>query len=267
MTSEFTLFTNSIKDYFTKPMLKLAFLPFVFTIIIFYALFFIVADASLDSLQNSTIQIQHTQTQINNGVADVTTTNETYQGGSAIMEFLLKNSITSWLIGFFVYTVGTIAVMMLSVFIALIIIGFLTPNILNIIIQRHYPSIELNEHPSLIDSIITPIKHIFVMLILFIILIPLYFIPIVNIIAFNLPFYYFFHKLLNYDVNSNIKMTQDELFKIKFLNANQIRLRTLLLYFISMIPFVAMFATVFYIIYLGHGQLSALQNLRNEKVN
>jgi hypothetical protein len=72
--------------------------------------------------------------------------------------------------------------------------------------------------------------------------------------------------MLNFDINSNIKMTQDELFKIKYQNANQIRLRTLLLYFISMIPFVALFATVFYIIYLGHGQLNALENLRIKEI-
>jgi hypothetical protein len=267
MTSEFQLFTKSIKDYFTKDMLKLAFLPFVFTIIIFYALFFIAADISLDSLKDSTIQIEHTQTQINNGVSDITTTKQTYQGGNAILEFLLKNSITSWLIGFFVYTVGTIAVMMFSVFISLIIIGFLTPNILNILIKRHYPHEQLNQSTPFFNSIFTLLKHTMGMILLFIILIPLYFIPIVNIVAFNLPFYYFFHKMLTYDINSNIKMTQDELFKIKYLNSNQIRLRTLLLYFISMIPFVALFATVFYIIYLGHGQLNALENLRKKELN
>ncbi|MEA1915558.1 MAG: EI24 domain-containing protein [Campylobacterota bacterium] len=264
MISEFSLFTKSLQDYFTKPMLKLAFLPFVFTVIIFYALFFIIADVSLDALKDSTIHMEQTHTVTNNGVTDTTTINETYEGGNGIIEFLLKNSITSWLIGFFVYTVGTIAVMMLSVFISLVVIGFLTPNILNILQKRHYTQIQLNDSASLFMSILTPIKYTFIMLILFIVLIPLYFIPIVNIVAFNLPFYYMFHKLLNFDITSNIKMTQDEHFRLKYQHSNQVRLRTLLLYFISMIPFMALIASVFYIIYLGRGQMEALKELRKE---
>lgn len=263
---EFNIFTKSVQDFFTKEMIKLALYPFAITIILFYALFFTAADFGLDALQNSSIQIQQSQSQIINGVEEQTTINETYEGGNAIIEFLLKNSITSWLIGFVIYTVGGIAVMMLSVFIAIFIIGFLTPNILSILIKRHYPQIELNNETNYFQMIITPIKHTLAMLALFVLFIPLYFIPIINIIAFNLPFYYFFHKLLNFDITSTIKMQPREYYQIKATQSNQIRLRTLLLYFMSMIPFIALFAAVFFIIYLGRGYMQSLIELREKEI-
>ena len=47
-------------------------------------------------------------------------------------------------------------------------------------------------------------KNLFMMFLLFILLIPVYFVPVLNVIAFALPLYYFFHKLLNFDVSSTI---------------------------------------------------------------
>ena len=93
-----------------------------------------------------------------------------------------------------------------------------------------------------------------------ILFIPLYFVPLINIIAFSLPFYYFFHKLLNYDVSSTI-LSQEEFEKIYETQSNKVRLRTLLLYFISMIPFITLFTAVFYIIYLGHGYFVKLEEM------
>ena len=99
------------------------------------------------------------------------------------------------------------------------------------------------------------------MILLFILLIPVYFVPVLNIIAFALPLYYFFHKLLNFDVSSTI--LNKEQYKIIYeKEANSFRLRTLFLYFISMIPFATLFTAVYYIIYLGHAyfvKLDALQ--------
>ena len=105
------------------------------------------------------------------------------------------------------------------------------------------------------------------MIILFIVLIPVYFVPILNIIAFSLPLYYFFHKLLNFDVSSTI-LSKEEFKIIYEKDATSFRLRTLFLYFISMIPFATLFTAVYYIIYLGHGyflKLDELQKIRNKE--
>ena len=98
------------------------------------------------------------------------------------------------------------------------------------------------------------------MIVLFLVLIPVYFVPVLNIIAFALPLYYFFHKLLNFDVSSTI-LTKEQYKIIYAKEGNSFRLRTLFLYFISMIPFATLFSAVYFIIYLGHSYFIKLDEL------
>ena len=260
--NEITLLSKSLKDFLTKPIIKIAFYPLIITMVILYLIFFTAADIGISSLENNVIHIESSESTLNSdGAVDTTTTSETYFG-KGIIDFLLKYSLTSWLASFLIYTVGSIIVMMFSVFITLIIIGFLTPMILNVIQKRHYPTLEFKGYGSISSVVFVSIKSIFVMLVLFIVLIPFYFIPIINIIAFNLPLYYLFHKLLNFDVISTI-MTKEESYYLKAKNKNLFRTRTLFLYIVSMIPFITLFSTVFYIVYLGHGYMSKLEELRN----
>jgi len=230
-----------------------------------YMMFFTAADIGISSLENNVIQIESSQTTVDsNGVVDTTHTSETYFG-EGIIDFLLKYSITSWLASFLIYTVGSIIVMMFSVFISLLIIGFLTPMILSVIQKRHYPKLEFRGYGNLGSTLFVSIKSIVLMILLFIVLIPFYFIPVINIIAFNLPLYYLFHKLLNFDVVSTI-MTKEEFYYLKTKNSATFRLRTIFLYIISMIPFITLFSTVFYIVYLGHGYMNKLEQLREKKI-
>lgn len=260
--NEITIFSTSLKDFFTKPIIKIALYPLIITTVILYLLFFAAADAGISAMEKQVIQIESSQTTVNdNGVVDTTQTTETYVG-KGVIDFLLKYSLTSWLAGFLIYTVGSIVVMMFSVFMTLIIIGFLTPMILSIIKKRHYKNMEFSGHGTITTTVFFSIKTVLIMLLLFIVLIPLYFIPLVNIIAFNLPLYYMFHKLLNFDIVSTI-MTKEEYAILKTRGGSTYRLRTFLLYLISMIPFITLFSTVFYIVYLGHGYMQKLEELRN----
>ena len=117
-------------------------------------------------------------------------------------------------------------------------------------------------HSNIAEGIFLVIKWALVMLGLFILFVPLYFIPLVNIVAFNFPLYYFFHKVMTYDVASTIA-TREENKKIKYFNATTLRLKTLGLYLISLIPFVIFFASVFYVIYLGHSYFIELRKMRS----
>lgn len=246
----------SVKDFFTKPMLKIALLPLVFTMIVMFILFFTAADYGFDALQEFINASQNGEEVIIDPNAPFYFVWTTY-----IIAFLFKYSITSWLVGFLVYTVGTIFVMMFSVLLTILIIGFLTPTILAVLKKRHYNNLEINGFGSLMSPVWVAVKSGIVMILLFILFIPLYFIPIINIIAINLPFYYFFHKLLTYDVASTL-LTEEEHKIIQGKAANKFRFRTLFLYFISMIPFITLFSAVFYIIYLGHSYFIQLQKLR-----
>ena len=63
-----TLWSISIRDFFTKRMLQFALIPFLGTILLMYTLFFGVADAGINSLKQSTLQIEQQQQHTVNGV-------------------------------------------------------------------------------------------------------------------------------------------------------------------------------------------------------
>jgi len=228
--------------------------------IVLYILFFVVAGIGLDSL--GTMQIESTQTSVVNGVPNTDTFQASLEG-TALIQFLMSHAITSWIATFLVYTVGMFMTLYFSIFIALLIIGFLTPTILKELQKRHYQDVEMIGHSNIFEFSFLVVKWIAIMLLMFIVFVPLYFIPIINIIAFNLPLYYFFHKMMTYDVSSTI-CTKDETMKIKFFHATTLRLKTLGLYLISLIPFVVFFASVFYVIYLGHSYFLETKKIRME---
>ena len=250
----------SIKDFFTPKMLKYAIVPFVATMVVLYLVFFVVAGWGLDSL-HANLDIQSVQTTVQNGVPQ-TQSFAAHLENSSILKFLMQYSITSWLAGFLVYAVGGFFVLFLSVFLAIIIIGFMTPYVLKELQRRHYQDVEMVGYSNLFESLFLVIKWAFVMILLFFLLIPLYFVPIVNIIAFNFPLYYFFHKMMIYDVSSNIA-NRDESDEIRYINKGSLRLKTLFLYLLSLIPFAIFFGAIFYVIYLGNTYFIELRKLRN----
>ena len=253
--SETNIFIKSIKDFLTPKMLKLSLIPLIVTMVLLYILFFTAADFGITSLQEIAQASQNGEEIVIDESAPFYFVWATY-----LIVFLFKYSFTSYIAGFLLYTVGTIIVLKISVILTIIVIGFLTPIILNIIHKKHYSHLTLHGHGTLLSPIWVLLKSSLVMILLFILFIPLYFIPLLNIIAFSLPFYYFFHKLLNYDVSSTI-LSEEEFRVIYEKESGKVRLRTLLLYFISMIPFITLFTAVFYIIYLGHGYFIKLEEM------
>jgi len=260
MNDETSILSKSIKDLFTKKMLMYSIMPFIVSMIILYILFFIVAGLGVDQL--TTMDVQTTQTTIQNGIPHT----ESFQAtlaGTGIMKFLMSSALTSWIATFLIYTIGGLMTLYASIFVALLVIGFLTHAILQEIHYRHYQDVAMIGYSNAIEGIFLTLKWVFIMILLFFVFIPLYFIPIINIVAFNFPLYYFFHKMMTYDVSSVI-CTKEEAMKIKFFHANTLRLKTLGLYLISLIPFVIFFASVFYVIYLGHSYFIETRKLRNE---
>lgn len=252
------LFSKSLKDFFTPQMIKIAIIPLIVTFVIMYVLFMGVANYSLDSLD-----MVITETQQGHEYQIPEDAPFYFAWSAIVLKFLLHYSITAWLAGFLLYTVGTYFIMIFSVFITLIVIGFFTPMIISILNKRNYPQIKLNGHGSLFSPIYIALKTLLMMILLFIVLIPLYFIPLVNIFAFNLPIYYFFHKLLNFDVASTM-LSVEEYKVIHKEKKWRVRFRTLLLYFISMVPFITLFSTVFYVIYLANGYFEELKFVNKE---
>jgi len=258
---EINTIKQSIKDYLTKELLVLLLFPLIGSMIVLYIAFFSAASVGIEAIENAQVQIEQQELRVENGEITEEQTQETYTG-SSILDFLLKYTVTSWIVSFLVYTVGVLAIGYLSIFISLAIIGFLTPRILSIIQKRHYSHIPFHSNFSILDGIITLFKTAGVMVVLLIIMIPFYFFPLINIIAINLPFYYFFHKMLHFDVSSTL--TSKETFgQIYYPNKHTMRLRTMGLYIISLLPFVAFFISIFYVIYLGHVYFKELEKLNH----
>ena len=260
---EMTIFAKSIKDYFSGDMLKILLIPLLGSAFVLYISFFTIASSGLDSHSNINMQIEQQESHMENGILVTNSTKENYVG-SSIVEFLLNYTITSWLVGFFVYTIGIFAIGYLSIFISIIIVGFLTPKILAIIHHKHYATLEIEEgYGTVFGSLYKLIKTFFIMIILFIVLIPLYFIPLVNIFAINIPFLYLFHKMLQYDIGSTI-LSKSKYEELYYHNRSELRAKSIFLYTISLIPFFAFFLSVFYIIYLGHSYFKIIENKKLE---
>lgn len=241
----------SFKDIFTARMLQFALIPFLGTIFIMYTLFFGAAGAGLGALQESTLQIETHQQTTHNGVVETQSEQTTVEGGHAILRFLMEHTITSWLVSFIVFTVGGIITFIFAMFVALIIIGFLTPFIVREVHRRHYSHLPLEHHGSIAGLLLATTKHLLIMLFLFLILMPLYFIPLVNLVAFNLPFYYFFHKMYLLDVASETT-TKTHFKSIMAFHGGTLRMTTFTLYVVSLIPFAAYVTPVFNVIVLTH---------------
>ena len=253
--NEIEIIIKSIKDFFTSQMLRISLIPLVISMILLYIVFFSAADFGITSLQDIAQASQNGEEVIIDDNAPFYFVWATY-----LIVFLFKYSFTSWIAGFLFYTVGTVLVLKISVIFTIIVIGFLTPIILGILHKRHYSHLTLHGHGNFLSPLWILLKSMLIMIILFIALIPVYFVPILNFFAFSLPFYYFFHKLLNYDVASTL-LSDEEFKEIRKTEANSFRFRTLFLYIVSMIPFITLFTAVYYIIYLGHAYFAKLDEM------
>lgn len=261
---ENSIFLMSLRDFFTPKMLKYAVTPFIITMIIMYIVFFYFAGSVLGGLHNASLHIVQSQATMTNGIEHSSTVVSNYEG-SSIMTFLMSHILTAWMFSILFYVVGAMVVLVLSIIIAVIVISFLTPFILKDLQITHYPDVQMRGEDSILNSLWHIFKSLIISLLLFMLFIPFYFIPLLNIIMLNLPMYYLFHSILTYDVSSNI-VTPNENKQILYFSGNKIKMRTLLLYFVSLIPFAILFAGIFYVIFLGHTYFLEVKQLRS-KIN
>ncbi|WP_345993809.1 EI24 domain-containing protein [Sulfurimonas sp. HSL-1716] len=254
------IFITSIKDFFTLKMMKYSVAPFIATMVVIYALFFYFAGSTVQQLHQATLHVEQTQSNVIDGVENT----DSFVGdfkGSSVVEFLMSHAVTAWIMTFLFYTVGSMLALVVSIFIAVIVIAFLTPFVLKELQKKHYSDIEMKGHDNFFISILKVIKWFLIMTAMLILFVPFYFVPILNVIMFNIPMYYFFHKMITYDVSSNIN-TNEEYKKIMFFSGNDMRIKTFVLYLVSLIPFAILFGGIFYVIFMGHAYFKETRELR-----
>lgn len=271
MMKKKNLFSLSVKDFFTPYFLSLAIFPLVITLVILFAILGygmqVLNDTmnsvhiekttteystSTHSSSQSSVNVSYDENRTSSSLLDIKPMElfESLQS-SQILASMLENRYLRWIVEKIVFLVASYFILILAVIIAVIVVGFFTPLVISKLKSRHYPPFEIKGHGSLWEILWHAIKSLLVMVLLYIVLIPLYFIPFLNIIAFNLPAYYFFHKMLVFDVGSSMN-TKKEYVQIKAIVGNQIRLRTLLMYILTLIPFVGIFFPLLFVIYLSH---------------
>jgi len=231
------IFKKSFQDFKSPYFLGLSLLPFLVVLVLFGYLWFgfggewlAHAQASMDAGQVPFLDAQE------------------HPWLTAILSF----SLFKWLFTFFFYLVGLVAVVLFSVVIAAVVIGFFTPAIVKKIQKRHYPDFRLEgDKFTLMASIPYYLKTGIVFVLLGLVALPLMFIPAVNFVAIHIPFYYLFHNFMLLDVGSNILDPKRYRAIVKRYRG-LFRTTTLTLYAISLIPVAGLFLQVYYVIVVAH---------------
>lgn len=224
------IFRLSIADFWSKKFIYLAILPlffsvFVLSLVLFYGGSFVVL-AVFDTI---------------NG----------YFGEYELVRDLMQNEFFSWLINAFVYAFGAYLVVILSVFFALFVAGFLTPIVVNEINKRHY-KIALKNDVSLIFITKIMVVEILKFLGILLVCLPLLFVPIFHFFVGIIPFFYIYYKFLLVDVASNILgKTKFELCLIEGGGVGFV-LSSFAFYLVSLLPIVGLFFQLFFVIFLTH---------------
>ncbi|QOG11304.1 EI24 domain-containing protein [Arcobacter sp. FWKO B] len=168
---------------------------------------------------------------------------------SFIVDFLIKHAIFSIMLNFLFILGFGLVIYYIFFMIYSFVIGFFSGVVIDDIKQKYYADIELNGL-SISATIWFYIKTIFIAVVLFLLLLPFYFIPVLNLLIF-LPMYYFFHKTLVYDVSSIIN-TKDEYKSIIQTNWIGLKIKTFLCFMIALIPIIGIILYPFYIVYISH---------------
>ncbi len=168
------------------------------------------------------------------------------------LNWILSFGFMQSLINLFLYLFIWGLLIVISVILSIIVVGFFTPKIVKEVQKRHYPHIKLtNQNFTLANSVFMYAKVFFIFFTLLLITLPLSFIPGINLVVLYIPFYYLFHNFLVLDVGSSI-VSKDEFLKIVKSNKTLFRSTTLTLYLISLIPFSGILLQVFYVIVIAH---------------
>ncbi|HEY5791607.1 MAG TPA: EI24 domain-containing protein [Gammaproteobacteria bacterium] len=156
---------------------------------------------------------------------------------------------------------GWLLALLAALFFSVAVVGLLSPWIVGEVARRHYPRLELRGSEGALGYLRFLLRSLGVFLALLLLVLPLLLVPGLNLLALNVPFYYWFHRLLSWDVASVI----EEPGAARALLARE-RLRllpwTLLLYLLSLLPLLGLLLPVFFLLLLAHLLLAATQRQR-----
>ena len=216
---------KSISDFFSAKFLTLSVAPIMIVFAIIFGVYFM-SDFDLFSL----------------GIID---------NSSSWFGWILSIPAISWLVNAFLQILIWGLLIVVSVVLSIIVVGFFTPKIVKEVQKRHYQDERISKEFTLSKGFFHYVKIFFIFFTLLAFTLPLAVIPGVNLAILYVPFYYLFHNFLVLDVGSSI-VSPKEFKQIVKNNKALFRSTTFTLYLISLIPLSGILLQVFYVIVISH---------------
>jgi hypothetical protein len=141
-------------------------------------------------------------------------------------------------------------VIIFSVIVAVLALGFFTPTVVKTLHEQYYAAYPLKSfktHKSILFVLGCFVKFVLI----FLLCLPLIFIPFINVITLHIPFFYLFYKLLSFDVISNMFDEKNYASNIQPIRHHLVII-SLVFYFLALIPIIGLFLQLFFAIYLTH---------------
>lgn len=233
----YDILNKSFKDFFSPKFLSLSFAPLIAALVVLSILMFLGVSEIVELIKEGA----------QNG--DFSFIDES---SYPLLAKILSFAVVHWLIAGLFYVFGIFLVVVFSVVIAVLTLGFLTPYVVKTLHVKYYSEIPLPKDTlSVFKTVLITIFVFIKFVLLLLVCIPFMFIPIFNIVAFNAPFYYLFHKLMTFDVASNIFSASSYNEALKPYTW-QIFFITFCFFILALIPIIGLFLQLFFVIYLTH---------------
>ncbi|MDR2081096.1 MAG: EI24 domain-containing protein [Campylobacteraceae bacterium] len=227
------IFLKSADDFFSKKFLTLSFAPLLIALIVLFCLMLLGANEILHILKAAAID---------GGIG--------FEVNFPVLAKILSFAAAHYILTILIYLFGIFLVLLFSIAIGVLTLGFLTPTVVKTLHKKYYSQYELSSvstPKTLAVTLFIILKFLFFLLLS----IPLMFVPIINSFVLGAVLFYLFYKLLVFDVVSNIT---DEKGIEQLLERNRPKLMFIcfIFYLLALIPFFGLFLQLFFAIYLTH---------------
>ena len=223
------------KDFFSGKFLFLSLAPFIAPILILGAFFVYGSGEFLNLLQEGS-----------------TSGDYSYIDESAhpILTYLLGFAVFHWVIMTLFVVFGTFGIVLISLILAVITVGLLTPYIVSLVRKKSYLHVKQSDGDGFFSSAWIMFKIFMKFILLFLCTLPFLLLPFINFFIFQLPFFYLFYKLMMFDLISS-GICADAEFIMK---ENRVYLFVVMgiFFFLSLIPLFGLLLQVFFVVYLSH---------------
>lgn len=244
MNDKPNIFLASLGDLFSSRVLLVSLFSFVLTVIFFViTLFFFFG--SIESLAQWFVSWMGSFEQ---------TIEQNW-----LLGFISLIFITKAIVGILVFVTSTLVVYYLFLMVYSFIIGLFAGFFIKEIGQKYYPDVALNGI-NLFSYLFFTGKTLLVGILLLIVLSPLVFIPLLNLVLL-VPVYYIFHKMLVLEVSAEVNV-REEYLRLKRAYSGELRGLSFVCFGVTLIPILGVLIYPLYVIVMSHFIFQKTRDLR-----